>query len=348
MISSVSTLAMRQAAMAAIGQAQSRLAQASEEVSTGRHHDVGLALGSAMRRSLDLHEVAGQIDTLTRANGLARSRLETTESALSEISDVASEFINQIVAFRNSGTDRSQILTDAQVRLDRLTSLLATTINGQSIFGGENTDSAALNSYLANPPSAARTAVINGFTAHFGFPPDDLQAASITPVQMNAYLDGDFAANFADPAWQANFSNASDAPLTDRIALNETIDTPVSANSTGVRKLVAALAAILDSGTERLNTGTFQSLIDRVAVLAGEARGEITKSQGIVGLNLDRITKANERLSLQGSLVARHLGGLEEVDTAEASVQLNLLHTKLEVSFAATARLQGLSLLNYL
>lgn len=348
MISSVSTLAMRQAALAAIGQSQSRMAQATEEVSTGRHHDVGLAIGSAVRQSLDLHQVAGQISTVTRANALVRGRLETTQAALSEIADVAGEFINQVVAFRNSGTDRSQLLTDATIRLDRLTSLLGSAFNGQSVFAGENTNLAPLNLYLANPPSAAQSTVQGSFTAHFGFAPDDPQAASITPAQMNAFLDGDYAQNFADPTWQGVFSAASDVPLTDRITLNETIVTPVSANDRGIRKLVSAIVAIVDGGTQQLNAATFQVLVDKVATLAGEARGEITKSQAVVGLNLDRITKANDRLALQSSLVDRQLAGLEEVDTAEASVQLNLLRTKLEVSFAATARLQGLSLLNYL
>jgi flagellar hook-associated protein 3 FlgL len=317
-------------------------------VSTGRHHDIGLAIGSGVRQALDLHAVAGQIDTITNSNGLAKSRLDTAQSALSEISGIAGDFVNQLIAFRNSGTDRSQLLADAKIQLDRLTSLLATTSNGQSVFGGQNTDSAPLNTYLSDPPSAAQNAVLTSFTAHFGFPPDSAQAVAITPDEMNTYLDGDFAANFADPAWQTNFSTASDAPLIDRIALNETIDTPVTANMTGVRKLVSALTAILDTGTEQLNSGAFQALIDHAAVAAGEAGGDITRNQAIIGLNLDRIAKADDRLTLQGSLVKKQISGLEEVDTAEASVGLNLLQTKLQVSFAATARLQGLSLLNYL
>jgi flagellar hook-associated protein 3 FlgL len=104
----------------------------------------------------------------------------------------------------------------------------------------------------------------------------------------------------------------------------------------------------MDSGTEKLNAATFQTLLDRVASMAGEARGEITKSQAIIGLNLDRLTKANDRLSVQSSLLGKQIALLEEVDSAEASVRLNLLRTKLEVSYAATARLQQVSLLNYL
>ena len=348
MIGSISTLAMRQATLASIAQAQSRLAQSAEEVSTGRHYDVGLALGASVRRTIDLRQVSNQISTVTNVNAMARARLESMQGALSEIGSVAGDLIDQVVAFRNSGTDRSQLLTDVKDRIDRLTTLLATTFNGQSVFGGENTNVAPVKGYITDPPSTAQTAVQASFAAFFGFSADDPQVGSITPAQMNAFLDGDFAQNFADPAWQMNFSSASDVPLTDQIGLSETIATPVTANDSLVRKLLSALVAVVDGGSERLNIGTFQTLMDRVATLAGEARGEITKTQAVIGLNLDRIAKANDRLSTQASLVTKQISVLEEVDSTEASVQLNLLHTKLEVSFAATARLQGLSLLNYL
>ncbi len=348
MISSVSTLAMRQAELVSIAQVQSRLAQAAAEVSTGRHYDVGLALGSAIGRSLNLHQVAGQISTVTSTNALARARLETTQAALSEVADISGGLIDQVVAFRNSGTDRSQLLTNVRVQIDRLTSLMATTFNGQNVFSGENTDQAALKPYLTDPPSASQVAVQDSFAAFFGFPASDPQVASISSAQMSAFLDGDFSQNFADPSWGLNFSAATDAPLLDRIGLSEAVETPVSANDAGIRKLASALIAILDAGTKNLNAGAFETLMDRVASLAGEARGEITKSRAIIGLNLDRITQANDRLSIQASLVTKQIASLEEVDSSEASVRLNLLRTKLEVSYAATARLQGLSLLNYL
>jgi flagellar hook-associated protein 3 FlgL len=67
-----------------------------------------------------------------------------------------------------------------------------------------------------------------------------------------------------------------------------------------------------------------------------------------MGVSEGRVTKANEALQAQKDVVATYIGELEGVDPYEASVQMNTLLTQMEASYALTARIQQMTLLNYL
>jgi flagellar hook-associated protein 3 FlgL len=70
--------------------------------------------------------------------------------------------------------------------------------------------------------------------------------------------------------------------------------------------------------------------------------------QAKLGMVQGRVTKANERMSLQIDILSAHIGTLEGVDPYEASTRVTALTTQVETAYALTARLQQLSLLNYL
>ncbi|MFM9938871.1 MAG: flagellar hook-associated family protein [Hyphomicrobiaceae bacterium] len=348
MIANISTASLQLAAKSSIATTQARLAEVVAESSSGRHHDVGLVLGSGIARVIELRTTSDEIDTIARTNGLLASRLSTTQSALSEIAAMADDFVTELIAYREAGADRALLVADATSRLEQLTQLLATTSNGAYVFGGDNTTVSPLTGSLSDPLGPARAGTQTTFAGAFGFASNDPLAAGITPAQLSAYLDGPFAAQFTPPAWSAAISAAGAEPERNRISLNEVVTTPVSANSDGIRELVASLLAITDSGTEALSATTFDTLIDSAAKRAGSASDHLTSSQSILGLVQQRVAQADTRLTTQKGVLERQLGTLENVDLAEASLRLNILSTKLQTSYAATVRIQSLSILNYL
>lgn len=350
MIGMVSTLSTRSAQQATISATHARLAVAADEVSTGRHHDVGLALGSGVGRAIDLRGTAREIEAVEASNGIVSARLSTMQAVLGELKDLADGFSESVITNRNAapGSGRDVLIADARARLDRVVDLLGATSNGAHVFSGESTGTPPLAGYLAEPPGAARAAVQSAFAAEFGFAPDDAQAGSIDAAALGSYLDGAFATLFADPDWNATFSAASSRPIRDRISLDEVIETPVSADAAGVRDLVAALAAVVDSGSERLSGAAFETLTMHAARLAGRAADGLADSQAFVGMAERRVVDAGERLAASRGLIERQLGALEDVDAAEASTRLSLLSTQLEATYSATARLLSMSILDYL
>jgi flagellar hook-associated protein 3 FlgL len=53
-------------------------------------------------------------------------------------------------------------------------------------------------------------------------------------------------------------------------------------------------------------------------------------------------------MSIQIDILTNHIGTLEGVDPYEASTRLSSLLTQVETAYAMTARIQKLTLLNYL
>lgn len=344
----VSSLATRETLRVSIVKAQAQIDRASSEVASGRHHDAGLVLGVEVGRALDLRRLSGEIETLRSTNAMAKSRLESTQSALTAIADLADGLFSSAANAMGSGSDRSLFVEDARSRLATLTGLLSTTSAGAHIFGGANSAAAPLDDYLATPPGPARSAVAAAFTSTFGFAPDDPAAVGITPASLDAYLDGAFAALLADPQWTATFSTANDLPVRQRISPDEVVEISVSANSPGIRRLVGALVAVIDTGPESLDAPSFARLAARVAESAATAAGELVNSRSQLGIVQERIEKADDRLAIQGRLIEQDIGRLEGVDSADAITRLTQLTTRLETTYALTARLQKLNLLAFL
>jgi len=343
-----STLALRETSRQTIGRLQTELAQAQIEVSSGRHADVGNAIGRDVAAALDIRRISTDLDALAQSNAIVSVRYQQTQSALGVARELAEGFMETLFSSMQSGGDRSTLIEDAKSRLGTLIDVLSTTSNGVYVFSGINASEPPLTSYLVEPPGAGRTAVTTASTTAFGFAPDDPQASAITPGQMETYLDGSFAGLFDDPAWQSTFSAASSTSLRDRISARDTIEQPVTANSDGLRSLFKVLVATIDSGAEALSADTFRTFAESGIKATGAAVNGIVRSQSDLGIAEDRLAKASDRINLERDIVERRVAELEGVDSYEAATRLNTLVTQLETSYAVTARLQQLTLLSYL
>jgi flagellar hook-associated protein 3 FlgL len=341
---SVSTLSLFDASRAAIIRNQARLADVQVEVSTGRHADVGRTLGVDASRNLELRNARDDLSALQSTNGIVSTRLNQTQTALSAIGDLADGFMQTVLASNQSGGDRSLLVADAKSRLGALVDILSTTSNGAFIFGGTNVSSPPVGDYLAQPASLGRTAVIGAFTTEFVATP----VKSITAGQMKTYLDGTFTNLFQGAAWSSTFSSANSNTMSDRISTGEVIETSVSANTDGIRKLVLVLTAAIDSGTKDLNAGAFTELTKKLVQVTGEVGSSITGMQSLIGISQERLAKASDRIVVQQNVLERRIGELEGADPAKAATSLSTITAQLEASYAVTARLQKLSLLNYL
>ena len=68
----------------------------------------------------------------------------------------------------------------------------------------------------------------------------------------------------------------------------------------------------------------------------------------MLGVSENRITKASTALESQLRIITLHLGDVEGVDAYEASTRMKSLLTQVETSYTLTARIQQMSLMNYL
>src|SRR5262249_23843066 len=150
-----------------------------------------------------------------------------------------------------------------------------------------------------SPPGPSKQAVADAFSATFGFSQTDPQVADITADQMKAFLDGPFADLFSDTGWKSTWSSASDQNVRSRISTNELIDTSANANDGAIRQLASAYTMMSDLGNANLNSDAFQAVVDRATQLTQQATQGLTSMQGALGATQQRVTNANDLMTVQ-------------------------------------------------
>jgi flagellar hook-associated protein 3 FlgL len=326
---------------------QTELATLQKEISSGRAADVGMTLGARTGQTVALRRDSASLQTLMDSNAVADLRLSTTQGTLGNIASDAQGFLGVLVAAKGDTTNAAATAKRAGEKLASLTGMLNTSQNGEYLFAGVNTGEKPFSDY-SDPASAAKQAVADAFAAHFGFAQNDPAAANITAADMQDFVDNDLAPLFDDPAWGVNWSSASDQPVTNRISTAETVTTGVTANDPAMRKLAMAYTMVSDLGLSGLSKAAYGVVIGKATDLVGGGIDGVTSTQAQLGYSQQAVSDANSRMSAQKDMLETHVGSLEGVDPYEASTRINNLLTQIETSYELTARIQKLSLLDFL
>jgi flagellar hook-associated protein 3 FlgL len=190
--------------------------------------------------------------------------------------------------------------------------------------------------------------VDSAFQSFFGFAQDDPQVVNITPAQMQTFITTQFEAMFEDPQWSANWSNASSENVKNRISSSEVVETSTNTNEATFRKLAAGFTMLADLGVENMNRETFNVVSSAAIGVVGEAVQDLAVQQAKLGTAQGRVANANTKMDLQVDILTQQVNDLEGVDPFDAAVRVTSLMTQVEVAFALTARVQQMTILNYL
>jgi flagellar hook-associated protein 3 FlgL len=343
----ISTSAISEATRLSLAKLQAKLADAQKEVATGRLADVGASLGYRSGQSVSLRQDHVRLTAIIDANAAVSTRLDGTQAGLQQLVGNAQAFVSQLLAARNAATGPHIAQQQAQSGLQAFLDTINTASNGQYLFAGINAEDKPLADYYA-AGAGNRQAVANAFQTAFGMSQSDPGVAAISAADMDTFLAGAFAGLFDGTAWRSNWSTASDQDMLSRISTSEVIETSSNANEQAIRKLASAYTMVADLGVEGLGQQTFQSVVDKAVTLASEAISDLSLTAADLGTAQERVKNANDRMSMQIDIMTKHIGKLEGVDPYEASTRLSQLMTQVETAYAMTARVQKLSLLNYL
>ncbi|MGE5510103.1 MAG: flagellar hook-associated family protein [Bacteroidota bacterium] len=344
----ISTQAISQATRLSLMKLQSRLQIAQKEVASGRLADVGLSLGAKAGETVSLRQEHTRLTAMKDTNAEVLSRLDLTQSSLKGMIQTAQDFLSQLIGARSSESGPEVIKAQAMTGLNSFIDTLNTSFNGAYLFSGINADVKPLADYEQTPTGPAQQAVANEFLTAFGVAQGAPGTETITPAAMATFLDGAFANLFDPTGWSTNWSSASDQNMRSRISTYELVESSVNANDVSFRELASAFTMVGDLGVTTLSGDTYQTVIDRAIKLVGDAVTGMSKLQSNLGTVQERVNKANDRMSIQIDILSAHIGTLESVDPYEASTRVNGLMTQIETAYSLTARLQKMSLLNYL
>jgi flagellar hook-associated protein 3 FlgL len=326
---------------------QQQLAQATEEVVTGRHADVGATLGATSGRLVSLRNSFDDLGALQAGNALATARLDQTQVVLDGVSETANELLRATLALPGTSQAVSLLRDQATASLVTFQNAMNASDGRSYLFGGINTGEKPLAELEGTPMQSVDAA----FAAAFGLPAVDPQSSplveTIMPDDMKAFLEGAFADLFSEASWKANWSTASDQAQQSRISGSRTVSTSASANEAGLRKLAESYTILSRLAVGELRADTRQVLVEHASTVLNGALSELAGLQSRLGVVQQEITVANDRLSLQLDIVARRVIAQERVDPAEKKVEIDTLSTQIEMSYSLTSKIMNLSILNY-
>lgn len=342
----VSNLAVQNAMRLTIQQGQAELLKLQTEVTTGRHADVGLALGSSAARSVSLQRELARLDTLVDTNSVVTQRLAASQSALATMAEAAQQVRNTLVTFKgNDAVDQLAIQkTEIQSAMSAFSSAANLSFNGEFLFAGINTDVRPFEDYGAAAKSTFDTALATYMSAN-----GIASMSDFTKAEMEDFITNTLEPLYAsDAQWATDWSKASSQNMTSRISTTEVVQSSTSATTEGFRKFALASVIALELMDENVSSEVRAYIGETALGYVEQANTQVTAERSTLGISEARVKKANTSLQAQIKLINTHITDLEGVDTYEASTRMNTLLTQVETSYTLTARIQRLSLIDFL
>jgi flagellar hook-associated protein 3 FlgL len=331
----ISTRAISEATRLTLMKSQVNLANAIKEADSGRHADVGVALGYKTGTAVSFRQDITRLESIQKSNDVANMRLEATQLTLKDLHASATKFHQSALLYKGSPNGALSTV-EAKAAFNSFMDMLNTANDGAYLFAGINSDVKPVT-YAG----AAQASVQTAFSA-LGVP------ANISEADMATFLDGPFATLFNDTNWKANWSQASDTNIKSRISTNEMIDTSTNANEEPMRLIMQAATMMSDLSNVDLQPDTLKVVADRAQALLSRAITGLSNTQGALGISEQRIADSNERMTIQVDMITNRVNMLEGVDPNEAALRVTALEQQIELSYSMTGRLQNLNILDYL
>lgn len=344
-MASIPSLLLSGTAQTSIGLSQTRLFAAQQELSTGRHFDVGLTLGSRTGNSISLRSKLDEITQGGEAAAQASVEAGVVQSTLSAIGDLAATFFSTLVGARGADHGQDLVRDAAASALQTFTDLVNTTFGGQYLFGGINTDAPPLEAYVGGTPQAA---IDNAFQSAFGMTPDDPNVSQITGPDMAAFIAGGLSNEFTPSAWNLNWSTASAVNPLQRLGDGNQVDIRANANAPFTRHLAQVFSMMAGLGQGKLSAAAFEQTVDEAMSILSNSQLELGHEQSRIGIAQQSLSSAVQSSDKMKIAVTEAIAALESVDPYEAATRVNTLMTQLESSYAITGRIGRMSLLNYI
>ena len=298
---------------------QAQLAVALEQQSTGRVADTYAGLGTAVRTSVDLNPAVQQNQVWQSNIDRASSRLDITQSALTQISAIASKFYAQTNNINDiNGADAANIAASATSALQQVAQLLNTRDGNVYVFAGQDSSNPPLPS---TDPATVGAAVLASDTATAPF-----SATLGTGVPQVEVGDGQTVA--VGLLANQNTLAVSQAPTT----------------GSYMRDLLRGLATL---ATLTSTTATTAVGADTRARLGSAITAMATETGALGDIESNLKARQTTLAAVQTSLT-QQVSNVQDVDVAATLTRVSALQTQLQASYQVIAGVKSLSLSNYL
>jgi flagellar hook-associated protein 3 FlgL len=349
-IQTVSTLGMSLQSRKSVADNQRSLLMLQQEQASGKRFDVAGDLGALGVRAIRLREMFNAAENYQTSNRTLASRLEITQSSLSNVTSNGNEFVTKIIAGLHGDVASSLIQAAARDLIDNMEGALNTSFGGRSLFSGSAVDAQSLQTSTA----------VNGGT---GLSPLQVlqnviaaKPAVIDSATLSDLLTGpdgiasifDNTNSVAAHRYSTTFYNGNTQSVTAKIDETSLVPGGARADDPGVARILKAAYTLAAIDSSTMPSGQYRELLTACLNDIEQGMAEIQQTQATLGLAQQAIESAQKRHSLMADMATRQINELEQVDPFETAVRLSNMATQIESTFSITARISRLSLINYL
>lgn len=315
-------------------QVKDRLQVLSQELATGQKSDLASALGGNVGQLLSLDREIALLGDFKQSATQIGHTLGMMQNALETV-----DFLRERQAATSMTiSDASSLpFVDGAAKATRETfeemvTTLNRSVNGRSLFAGVQTDAPAL---------ADATAMLDDLALAVGpaTTSDDILAA------IDQWFD-DPAGGFSSMGYLGSVDGAASRP----VSQTQSVDLGATANRTELKDVLRATAigAMANVMADEIPDDVRRELIQASGLqMVGSAtslntlRAEVGSQEAFVA---EKIVEQEAQLTSFGIM----RNGMTTADPYETAVKLQEVQQQLEMQFAVTARLSGLSLVNYI
>lgn len=305
--------------------------RASQEVATGKHSDIGVALRGDYSPLLAIDSSLSRLSAYTSNAAEAAFQASAQQAAVSGLSELAAGIATTLLGAKSFSTAAQvdTLAADAKGRLASAVGLLNSQASGRAVFSGTATDTVPLGS-LDDMLTALQTAA----------------AGATTAGQVSAAVNG----WFADPLGFGAFYQGGGALAPAPIAAGETAELSTTAMDQALRDTLAgfAMAALIDRGALAGDPGERGRLAQQAGQQLISTEDARTTLQARIGMVEAQIEGARTRNSAEEAALGILRSDIGSVDPYEAATRLQTIQSQLESLYLVTARVARLSLAEYL
>lgn len=356
-ISRVSTLQMSYYNQGYVETTSANISVAGKELATGRHADIFATLGASAASALSLRNLEDNTQAFMQSNDFLSSKLQAMLDSVDATRDHVDEMLQSALTNAVSPEVGADYLQDlAQAALDSIIGTMNISFNGDHLFSGTQSREQPLvrwseaNEETGLSPQAVMQSII-------GSGPATLAEAQAMMDEIDLIFASEDTAN-PDRNFEATFYNGTPAlddsgdesnRVTGRIDTDRELSYGVQANDEGIRESLKGLMMLAAVDVTQISDAdAYKEWMTGVIGALSAGSQETLIISTLTGFNQQVVETAQQRLSDISSVRLEQIGNYENVDPYEAAVRLSSLETQLEASYAVTARLSQLTILNYI
>jgi len=330
----------------------------TRQTSTGK---VAGAIGDLAPQLPRIQGLAAEVSrrgTYGTVIGQALGRADATQSALTRLSDIATQFSDTVAMKLDPNNPEAVTFAANQAKsaLVQVGQLLNSQYNGEYLFGGSDFGNPPVPDPTNLPSSGMATQIATAVAGLASGNAASVAAATKAAAEDNATGVTPFSAFLSDPATglaepQRSVPSGDGQTIGYGVFANRNAAATSSGETTGswARDLLRGLASIAALGPAQTSQpADFNSLATIIRDGLKAARNGLADEAGALGLTQTQLTTVQTQHTVLSDSLKAQLANITDVDMAATFTKLQQTQTTLQASYTALSRLGALTLSSFL